>query len=163
MQGVELGNKVLELGPGPGLTTDWLRARHPMISCLEVDRRLASALASRMRGANVQVLCGDAAAMPFPDGAFTGAVALTMLHHVPSPLLQDRLFREARRVLAPGGVFAGTDGMLSLMMRAFHIADTMVLIDPAALPARLESAGFRDIKVEIGEGRFRFCARRPAA
>jgi SAM-dependent methyltransferase len=145
------------------LTSDWLRNRHKRLTCLEVDRPLAGALGSRLRATNAQVLCGDATAMPYPDCVFTGAVALTMLHHVPSPLLQDRLFREVRRVLVPGGVFAGTDGMLSLMMRVFHIADTMVLIDPAAMPARLEAAGFREIKVEIGEGRFRFCARRPAA
>jgi hypothetical protein len=38
----------------------------------------------------------------------------------------------------------------------------MVLLDPASLPPRLESAGFCDVKIEIGAGRFRFFARRPS-
>ena len=47
-------------------------------------------------------------------------------------------------------------------MRIFHSRDTMVLVDPATLPARLEAVGFKDVKVEIGAGRFRFCAQRPS-
>jgi hypothetical protein len=31
-----------------------------------------------------------------------------MLHHVPSPEIQDRLFGEVRRVLVPGATFDGT-------------------------------------------------------
>jgi hypothetical protein len=58
-------------------------------------------------------------------------------------------------------VFAGTDSMHSLLMRIFHIRDTMVLVDPATLPLRLEGAGFKEVKVEIGAG-FRFVARRPS-
>ncbi len=99
--------------------------------------------------------------MPYRDGTFSGAVSLTMLHHIPSRALQDRLFAEVHRVLKPGGVFAGTDSMRSLLMRIFHIRDTMVLVDPATLPNRLEAIGFKDVKVEIGAGRFRFVARRP--
>jgi len=161
-RGVDLGDNVLELGPGPGLTTDWLASRHKRITCLEVDRGLACALGNRTRRTGIRVQCGDATAMPFRDGTFSGLVALTMLHHVPSPELQDRLFAEACRVVRPGGAFAGTDGMPSFLMNVFHIADTMVLVDPATLPARLESAGFRNVTIETGEGRFRFSARRPA-
>lgn len=84
-----------------------------------------------------------------------------MLHHVPTAALQNRLFAEAYRVLRPGGTFAGVDSMQSLLMRVFHVADTMVPVDPAGLQARLESAGFREIEIEIGAGRFRFCAQRP--
>jgi ubiquinone/menaquinone biosynthesis C-methylase UbiE len=43
-----------------------------------------------------------------PDAAFDGVVCFTMLHHVPSALLQYRLLAEVARVLRPGGVFAGT-------------------------------------------------------
>jgi len=51
-----------------------------------------------------------------------------MLHHVASPALQDRLFAEVYRVLRPGGAFAGIDSMRSVLMRIFHIRDTMVLV-----------------------------------
>jgi ubiquinone/menaquinone biosynthesis C-methylase UbiE len=108
------------------------------------------------------VLCGDATALSLPDRVFSSAVCFTVFHHLSSPALQDRLFAEAYRVLRPGGVFAGTDSMQSLLMRMFHVGDTMVLVDPANLPPRLESAGFHDVKIEIGVGRFRFFARRPS-
>ena len=161
LNGVELGNDVLEIGPGPGLTTDWLRRHHGRITCLEVDRDLACSLGQRTARDGVRVHCGNATAMPYRDCTFSSVVLFTVLHHVPSGALQNRLFAEAYRVLRPGGTFAGVDSMQSLRMRIIHICDTMVLVDPASLPARLESAGFREIRTEIGTGRFRFCARRP--
>ena len=158
--GVDLGDEVLEVGPGPGLTTDWLRRQTKTITSIEVDSELADTLNRRLAGTNASVQCGDATAMPFGDRTFSGAVAFTMLHHVPSQELQDRVFAEVYRVLKPGGIFAGTDSMPSFLMRIFHIRDTLVLVDPKTLPARLEAAGFEEIKVEEGDGRFRFSARR---
>ena len=37
LQGVELGDDVLEIGPGPGVTTDLLRGRTRRLTALEVD------------------------------------------------------------------------------------------------------------------------------
>jgi ubiquinone/menaquinone biosynthesis C-methylase UbiE len=158
--GVDLGDEVLEVGPGPGLTTDWLRHRCKNITCIEVDPQLANSLNHRVASTTVSVQCGDATAMPYGDRTFSGAVAFTMLHHVPSQELQDRVFAEVYRVLRPGGIFAGTDSTHSFLMRIFHIWDTLVLVDPKTLPARLEAAGFEEIKIEEGDGRFRFSARR---
>ena len=162
LSGVDLGEEVLEVGPGPGLTTDWLRDQCQNIACIEIDPELAGSLSHRMANTNVNVQCGDATAMPFPDQAFSGVVSFTMLHHIPSPALQDRLFTEVYRVLRPGGLFAGTDSTQSILMRIFHIRDTMVLVDPGTLPARLEAVGFKGVKIAIGAGRFRFLARRPS-
>jgi len=162
LKGVELGEEVLEIGPGPGLTTDWLRHRCGSLTCIEVDRNLADSLEQRTAATGVSVQCGDATAMPYSDCSFSTVVSFTVLHHVPSVALQNRLFTEAYRVLRPGGTFAGVDSMRSLLMRIFHVRDTMVLVDPAELHARLESAGFREIMTEIGTGRFRFRAQRPA-
>jgi SAM-dependent methyltransferase len=161
LSGIALGDEVLEVGPGPGLTTDWLRCRCKSITCLEIDLGLASSLARRTANTNISVQCGDATALPYCDHAFSGVVSFTMLHHVPSPALQNRLLAEVYRVLTPGGVFAGTDSMPSLSMRIFHLCDTLVLVDPASLLTRLGVAGFEDIKVDVRMGRFRFFARRP--
>jgi SAM-dependent methyltransferase len=160
VSGVELGSNVLEVGPGPGLTTDWLRNRCAGITCLEVDRDLARSLEQRTATSGIHVDCGDATEMPYPDCSFSSVVLFTVLHHVRSPALQNRIFREAYRVLRPGGIFAGVDSMPSLMMRIFHVGDTMVLVDPLGLPPRLEAAGFHEVSTEIGNGRFRFHARR---
>jgi SAM-dependent methyltransferase len=108
----------------------------------------------------VRVVHGDGAAMPFADGAFSGVVAFTMLHHVPSGALQDRLLAEARRVLRPGGVFAGFDGTDSLLFRLIHLGDTYTPVDPETFGRRLEAAGFAEVAVERGWARFRFRAAR---
>ncbi len=160
LQNVELGNEVLEVGPGPGLTTDLLRKTCPHLTALEVDPSAADALRRRLDQGNVTVVQGDGAAMPFPDKSFTGAVAFTMLHHVPSPALQDTLLREVRRVLRPGAYFAGSDSLGSFTLRLVHFGDSYVPINPDEFAPRLQSAGFADIEIESRHDRFRFRARR---
>jgi SAM-dependent methyltransferase len=160
LDGVDLGPNVLEVGPGPGLTTDLLRGRAKHLTCVEIDRGFADALARRTAGSNVTVLCEDATAMSLASAAFDGAVSLTMLHHVPSAALQDRLLSEVARVLRPGGVFVGVDSVYSRSLRLLHLFDTMVLVDPATFPERLKTAGFKDVQVEANPYAFRFFARR---
>ncbi len=77
-------DEVLEVGPGPGLTTDWLRRQCKSITCIEVDPELAASLDQHAATTNVSVRCGDATAMPYGTRAFSGAVAFTMLHHLRS-------------------------------------------------------------------------------
>lgn len=161
LKGVELGDDVLEVGPGPGLTTDLLRTRLASITAVEIDARLANALAARLRDSNVKVVLGDATAMEFKDATFSGAVSFTMLHHVPSVALQDKLLREVRRVLKPGGTFAGIDSRMRFSMRLIHIFDTLNPVDPETFGARLEAAGFGDVFVDVNEYAFRFRAKRP--
>ncbi len=158
----ELGADVLEIGPGPGLATDLLRRSVRNLTALEIDARLAAALRSRLANTNVEVVLGDATEMPFPDGRFSAVVSFTMLHHVPSLELQDRVFREVSRVLKPGGVFVGSDSLQSLLMRMIHLGDTLVPVDPANVGARLEAAGLQVLEVEKKSGAFRFHARRSA-
>src|SRR5438552_13478364 len=78
LQGVELGDDVLEIGPGPGLTTDLLRGLTERLTALEIDADTAAALHKRLDGSGVRVVHGDGAAIPFPDGSFSGIVAFTM-------------------------------------------------------------------------------------
>jgi ubiquinone/menaquinone biosynthesis C-methylase UbiE len=157
---VDLGQNVLEIGPGPGLTTDLLRSRFDRITALEVDPALADSLKRRMSDTNVTVIQGDASAMPFEDATFSGAVAFTMLHHVPSSALQDRLLHDVYRVLKPGGMFVGTDSVWSPVLWLIHISDTLVPVDTRTFKDRLEGAGFTDVQIELGRKRFRFSARR---
>lgn len=159
LSGVDLGEKVLEIGPGPGVSTDWLRQRVPHVTAIEIDPRLAEALKQRMNGANVTVVEGDASDMPFEDARFDSVLSFTMLHHVPHAV-QDRLFAEAARVLRPGGVFAGMDSTPSFRWNLYHLFDDRNPVDPAALPARLESAGFSSVSVRTRDGGFSFRATR---
>jgi ubiquinone/menaquinone biosynthesis C-methylase UbiE len=162
LAGCDLGPNVLEIGPGPGLTTDLLHRSVHRFTAIELDSELARSLRSRLRGSNVEVVTGDATFMPFPDDQFSGGVSFTMLHHVPSPELQDRLLREAWRVIEPGGSFVGSDSLQSLFMRLIHIGDTLVPVDPDHFGVRLERAGFEVLAVEKTADAFRFHSRKPA-
>jgi len=160
LQGVELGDDVLEIGPGPGITTDLLRGRTRRLTALEVDAAAAAELEERLSGLGVRIVHGDGAAMPFADGSFSGVVSLTMLHHVPTVALQDRLLSEAWRVLRSGGVFAGFDGVGSPLFRMIHLGDTYSPVAPNTMGRRLEAAGFANVVVERARARFRFRATR---
>jgi SAM-dependent methyltransferase len=158
LDGIDLGPDVLELGPGPGVTTKLLTRRTEKLTALEINEQLAE----RLRGAlgdSVRVVHGDAAAMTFPDASFSGAVCLTMLHHVPTRELQNRVFAETRRVLRPGGVFVGCDSRPNLRFRLIHLFDTMVPVDPGTLPQRLSDAGFANVRVIATRRRVLFSAR----
>lgn len=158
---VDLGDDVLEIGPGYGATTAVLVGRVPRLTAVEVDEASAARLDAEYRG-RATIVHGDGTALPFDDGRFSAVVCFTMLHHVPSRALQDALFAEAARVLRPGGVFRGVDSQLRLRFRILHIGDTMVVVDPGTLPARLTAAGFDD-DPDVGvmtDGRLRFTAHR---
>ncbi len=159
----DLGADVLEIGPGPGHTTDWLRERVPHLTAIEIDEKLAASLEARLAGANVTVVEGDGTAMPFPDASFSSAVCFTMLHHVPSPELQDRLLAEACRVLRPGGIMVGSDSTPSLRWNLFHLFDTRTPVDPDGFVSRLEAAGFVEAGVQRGPNYFSFVAVKPVA
>ena len=87
----------------------------------------------------------------------------TMLHHVPSAALQDRMLAELRRVLRPGGLLAGTDGVETPARRDLHVDDDYLPIDPATMADRLAAAGFRPRHGRGGGGPFRFAATAPGA
>jgi ubiquinone/menaquinone biosynthesis C-methylase UbiE len=161
MRDLDLGNSVLEVGPGPGVSTDWLLQRTETMDCLEIDTLLARAVERRLGIANVRVRCGDASAMPYPDRSFSAVVSFMMLHHMPTPGAQDQFFSEALRVLRPGGVLLAVDSLPSVLMRIVHLGDTMVLVNPDTAPQRLASVGFQECQVEIGSHRFRSWAWRP--
>jgi SAM-dependent methyltransferase len=162
LDGYELGDDVVEIGSGPGLTTDVLRRRVPRLTAVEIDDHLASALAERLAGTNVEVVHADGTALPFEAGRFSAATLFTMLHHVGSAALQDRLFTDLNRVVRPGGILVGTDSVEDPARRALHAGDTYVPVDPSTLLDRLATAGFVDVVVDELEGRFRFVARAPA-
>jgi SAM-dependent methyltransferase len=160
LEGVDLSTKTLEIGPGPGLTTNILRHLTNELTCIEIDPAAVESLRKRISGTNVMVQQGDVTALPFEDYSFSSVVCFTMLHHIPSPSLQNKGLSEIFRVLKKDGVFAGTDSMPSFRMRLIHIGDTMTLVNPETFGLRLKAAGFEDIFIDASKERFRFRARR---
>lgn len=159
---VDLGDDVLEVGPGYGATTDVLCTLAGHLTSVEIDAELAGMLRSRFADADhVEIVHGDATELSYPDGKFSGAACFTMLHHVPSIELQDRLFGEVARVLRPGAALVASDSLGSDDLAAMHDGDTYNPVDPASLPARLTAAGFTGVEVKTNEFGWAAIARRP--
>src|SRR5688500_16602418 len=96
LDGLDPGEDILELGPGPGLTTDVLRERPARLTAVEIDPRLASSLQERMKNTNVEV----ARWTPWPC-ALTGRFVLC------GPVIHDaapRAFRNSSESTARRGV-----------------------------------------------------------
>ncbi|WP_067700506.1 class I SAM-dependent methyltransferase [Nocardia jejuensis] len=160
VESIPLGDNALEIGPGYGANVRTLRERAGALTGLEIDPALATRLREK-QGGQVRVIEGDGTAMPLPDREFSSVLCFTMLHHVPAPARQDELFAEAFRVLRPGGMFAGSDGLDSFAFRLMHLGDTCVPVPPGTLTDRLARLGFTDIEIGTGPTMFRFRARRP--
>ncbi len=157
-QAGDLGEDVLELGPGPGLSTELLMQRVPRLTAVELDPQLAAALAQRLAGTNVTVLQADATRTGLEGGRFSSVVCFSMLHHVPSVSLQDLVFQEVFRALRDGGRFLGVDTVDSEVTRALHAGDVFTPMPPDSLGTRLTAAGFSDVNVSTTERRVRFMA-----
>jgi len=161
LRGVDLGDDVLEIGPGFGATTRVLARSVDRLSVLELDpgycERLRSELGNGAGG--VDVVQGDATALPFPEGRFSTVLCFTMLHHIPTAAQQDQAFAEVARVLRPGGTFAGTDSIgTGWLFQVIHVRETLNLIDPDSMPGRLQAAGLSVDEVKRGGRSFRWRA-----
>jgi ubiquinone/menaquinone biosynthesis C-methylase UbiE len=148
--GIDLGAEMLEIGPGPGAATEWLRHRAGHLVALELDQDAAKALGERFAETNVEAVVGDATALRYPDGSFDSVGMFTMLHHVPTPALQNAILQEALRVLRPGGTLIGSDSLPSDGLHQFHAGDTYNPVEPAAFLTRLQTLGFAEITLTVG-------------
>ena len=160
--GVDLGDDLLEIGPGPGAATEWLRHRVKRLVAVELEPAAAEALGQRFAGTNVEAVAGDATALPYPDESFDTVGLFTMLHHVPTRALQDAILAGALRALRPGGTLIGSDSLASDRLHQHHEGDTYNPVEPAAFLTRLQTIGFGEIMLTVSD-RLLFRARKPVA
>jgi SAM-dependent methyltransferase len=158
---VDLGKEMLEIGPGPGAATEWLRHKVALLTAVEIDETAAAELASRYAGTNVEIVVGSAAELSYPGDSFDSAGCFTMLHHVPTVALQNKIFAEAFRVLRPGGVLIGSDSLASTGLHDFHEGDTYNPVEPASLLPRLQTLGFGKITISVDYS-LTFIAHKPS-
>ena len=145
-----LGDDVLEIGPGPGLTTELLRGLAPQVTAVELDPSLARPLRARMAGSNVVVIENDAKHTGFAHGRFSAVACFHVLHHVPTAAEQDALLVEAARVLRPGGALLCVDAVEHEDVRKAHQlqGETFLPLDPATVVERLRRAGFQAVQLK---------------
>ncbi|MGH3301736.1 MAG: class I SAM-dependent methyltransferase [Streptosporangiaceae bacterium] len=159
---VDLGEAMLEIGPGPGAATGWLAGKVAKLTVVEIDADAARLLADRYAGTNVAVITGSATELDYPADSFDSAGCFTMLHHVRTAALQNAILAEAFRVLRPGGVFIGSDSLASDDLHHFHAGDTYNPIEPAALLTRLQTLGFCPVTVMVTDSLL-FIAGKPGS
>ena len=96
--------RILETAAGTGIVTEAIAAALPdaEIEATDLNQAMLDVAAARIASPKVRFRAADAQALPYPDGAFDAVVCQFGAMFFP-----DRVgaYREARRVLAPGGTF----------------------------------------------------------
>ncbi len=152
----EAGQRVLDVGCGPGALTSELVARVGAASVAAVDPSPPFVEAARERHPGVDVRQASAEALPFDDGAFDAALAQLVVHFMPDPVAG---LREMARVTRQGGVVvacvwdhAGGEGPLGAFWNAVRELDPSAP-DESELPGArrghlqqlFEAAGLHDV------------------
>lgn len=92
------GNRVLDVGTGPGLVAAAAAKRGAEV--VGIDFSEAMLAEARRLHPELEFQKADAESLPFNDGTFDAVVANFVLHHLGRP---DEVLKEAFRVLKPGG------------------------------------------------------------
>jgi SAM-dependent methyltransferase len=130
LAGIRAGQRVLDVGCGPGaLTAELVRRAGPdAVRAVEPSASFAAAARDRLLGVDIQQSAAEH--LPFPDREFDAALAQLVVHFMADPV---RGLREMGRVTRPGGVVAacvwdhaGGRGPLGAFWRAARE------LDPAA-------------------------------
>jgi len=154
---VVVGQRVLDVGCGPGALTTELVMRLGAAAVTAVDPSEPFVAAARERHPGVSVERASAEQLPFPDRAFDAALAQLVVHFMADPVAG---LREMARVTREHGVVAacvwdhvaGGQGPLSSFWDAVHELDPDVEDESTLAGARdghltelFEAAGLREI------------------
>ena len=158
------GPRVLELACGTGIATSRLRGALPAAAQLvatDISNAMIAEARRKLAGEDIHWRIADAQALPFKDGVFDAVVCQFGFMFLPD---KARGFREARRVLRPGGTLV-TSVWCSLeenpaaaivhavVSRMFEDDPPQFLrvpygsIDAEALQALAEGAGFAEVTI----------------
>ena len=157
LAGVTAGQRVLDVGCGPGALTTELVRRLGADAVAAVDPSEPFVRAVRERLPGVRVELASAEHLPFPDHSFDAALAQLVVHFMTDPVAG---LAEMARVTRPGGVVAacvwdhgGGQGPLGRYWEAARVLDPGV-DDESDLPGvragqlaeLFASAGLREIE-----------------
>jgi len=156
--GVRGGDRVLDVGAGPGPLAEALATRlgAANVAAVEPSRTFADACRARVPGADVRI--GTAEALPFENGRFDVALSQLVVNFMREPAAGAReMGRVARRTVASCvWDYAGEmwmlrhfwDGALDVDPDAPDEGRTMAHCSPDGLAALWRTAGLRDVETD---------------
>lgn len=100
------GDRVLDIGCGNGRFSSVFKEGNAEYVGVDDSRNLIEIAKNNFP--HVEFAVADALALPFKDGAFDLALSVAVLHHIPSNYYRNVFFKEAGRVLKPGGGLIAT-------------------------------------------------------
>jgi SAM-dependent methyltransferase len=150
LAGITSRTEVLDAGSGVGGTARYVAERYGCtVTAVDLTEEYCdtSRWLNRLVGLDdrITVQCADVTALPFVDGAFQVVVSQHVQMNVAD---KEGLYREARRVLADGGVLAmwditrGKHGELDFPLPWANEADVSHMVTPEELRGAVESSGF---------------------
>jgi len=157
------GHEALDVGCGTGTLILQIRTSIPSVVAVGLDpdpKALARARRKVEReGATVRFDQGFADALPYPDASFDRVFSSMMFHHVETAD-KEKMLREARRVLRPGGSlhlmdFAGAEASDGLLARLLHTHARLKDNTERRILGWMRQAGFAD-PVKVCSGRLIF-------
>ena len=174
------GERVLEIGPGPGVVQAQLAERYPVAGFDLSSGMLRKTKSGCRKKVSRRLVQGNARALPFASNSFDAVTMTFVFSAIPDGATA---MREFHRVLRPGGVLvlvdAGVPGngnlpgrMLARMWELFgdFMRDEAALMQAAGFEVvkRQEFGVFDGIRLVVGEkerGRMRhdFCSDQPHA
>jgi ubiquinone/menaquinone biosynthesis C-methylase UbiE len=157
-------SRILEIGCGPGVTLQALGARSPTGHIVGLDRSPVMVEQAKrrnraaMREGRLDVLQGNAEALPFDDDSFDLVVAIHVLYFWPDA---RATLQELQRILRDRGEvaigFYLREYAPKLTQNAFALTGARLATSPEAVEALLQSAGYCDIRI-LANGHGGYCA-----
>jgi SAM-dependent methyltransferase len=143
--GIGAGEKVLDVGCGPGALTGRLLAIGAAVTAIDPSPPFVDAI--RERFPDIEARCGTAEELPYDTDSFDATLAQLVVHFMSDPVAG---IRQMARVTRRGGVIAacvwdGPTGALAPFWDAVHV------IDPEAEDEALLSGAHRGHLTELFE------------
>jgi MPBQ/MSBQ methyltransferase len=151
----DTGGRILDVACGLGASTERLTQTYPpgMITAINISKKQIADARKRVPACDFQVM--SATDMAFPDKSFDTVICVEAAFHFDT---RDRFFKEAYRVLKPGGSLVLSDILFRPVSNAlqefWHIPSANRVSSIAEYRDRLAAAGFDSIDVTDATG---FC------
>ncbi|MEP7059395.1 MAG: methyltransferase domain-containing protein [Actinomycetota bacterium] len=151
---------ILDVGNGLGVQDPVIAqvAQPRALTALNITFSQLHAGRASLAEAGARAVNGDASRIPLRDAFLDGVISVEAAFHFPS---RDRFFREARRVLKPGGVLTMSDiptnryplglreGLAALSQLRVWGLGRQAAVTPGQIAASAERAGFGEVEVEL--------------